>query len=525
MATNPFAGQSLLLVTGRLAEPALRRMVPDLQQRFDVKISIQVMPITVAALMSPDWISRHLAVPEDCDAIILPGYCAHAKSAHAKKTNRSKNQPTTEPAVEKDNDGLLPLRSVCDCPIHIGPRDMRRLPEFFGGKLQPASLDKYSIQIIAEINHAPRFSIEQILQQATHLKGQGADVIDIGCQPGEIWSEVGTVVKELVQRDFRVSIDSLEPREIEPAVNAGASLVLSVNSTNRQAAVDWGCEVIAIPDSPDQWRQVADTVEFLDSKNVPFRIDPIIEPIGFGFAASLSRYMQARKIWPDAEMMMGIGNLTELTDVDSSGINFLLLAICQELSINSVLTTQVINWASSSVRECDLARRMVYLALQEQIPPKNISDQLVCLRDSRLRTPSVEEIDGLAEQIRDNNYRILADQNTIHLLGSGQHWQDADAFELFHQLMQSKPTNVDASHAFYLGYEMCKATIANQLGKNYEQDEALNWGHLTAEEVSHRRLKRRHPKNEANPNEANPNEANPNEANPNEANLNDADSM
>ncbi len=54
-------------------------------------------------------------------------------------------------------------------------------------------------------------------------------------------------------------------------------------------------------------------------------------------------------------MMMGIGNLTEMTDVDSAALNVLLLGICQELGIGSVLTTEVINWARSSVRECDLA--------------------------------------------------------------------------------------------------------------------------------------------------------------------------
>ena len=80
---------------------------------------------------------------------------------------------------------------------------------------------------------------------------------------------------------------------------------------------------------------------------MPLRIDPILEPIGFGFAASLGRYLEVRRRYPDAEMMMGIGNLTELTDADSAPINVLLLGFCQELGIRSVLTTQVINWARS----------------------------------------------------------------------------------------------------------------------------------------------------------------------------------
>lgn len=56
------------------------------------------------------------------------------------------------------------------------------------------------------------------------------------------------------------------------------------------------------------------------------------------------RYAECRRDFPHTPIMMGIGNITELTDVDSAGINTLLLGICQELGIQSVLTTQVINW-------------------------------------------------------------------------------------------------------------------------------------------------------------------------------------
>jgi len=52
-----------------------------------------------------------------------------------------------------------------------------------------------------------------------------------------------------------------------------------------------------------------------------------------------------------AEMLMGVGNLTELTDADSAGLNVLLLGFCQEVGVRSVLTTEVINWCRSCVRE------------------------------------------------------------------------------------------------------------------------------------------------------------------------------
>jgi dihydropteroate synthase len=452
-----------LLVTGKLAEPALQRVAKQLREQFAVRVSIQVLPITVAALMSPAWLAKHLVVPQHCDRIIIPGYC------------------------EGD---LQPIEIVSGKKVVVGPRDLRDLPEWFGGTSTPVSLEKYSIEIIAEINNAPRLPVAEIIQTATRLRSDGADVIDIGCLPGPIWKDVGTVVRELVDRGMRISIDSLQVEEIQLAVAAGAELVLSVNSSNRHAATDWGAEVVVIPDIPDRWKQMNETIEFLDARQVPMRIDPILEPIGFGFAASLARYMEARKVWPDARMMMGIGNLTELTDVDSAGVNLLLLAICEELAIGSVLTTEVINWARSSVRECDVARRLVHASITGHIPPKNLDPRLVCLRDPRLNEFSADELAELAASIRDNNYRLAAANGQLHLMGGGNHWRDPDAFALFQQLLDSGADNLDSSHSFYLGYELCKATIAAQLGKQYEQDQALSWGHLTREEVSHQRLKR-----------------------------------
>jgi hypothetical protein len=120
-----------------------------------------------------------------------------------------------------------------------------------------------------------------------------------------------------------------------------------------------------------------------------------------------------------------------------------------------------------------------------------LSDQLVMLRDPNLFEFGIQQIGQLATQIKDNNYRIYAEADEVHLLGSEQHFRDADPFLVFDQLMATRPTNVDASHAFYLGYEMCKAMLAIQLGKQYTQDEALDWGFLTAPETDRHRLKKK----------------------------------
>jgi dihydropteroate synthase-like protein len=357
-------------------------------------------------------------------------------------------------------------------------------PSAPGGR--PHDYGAYDIEILAEINHAPQMKVADILAAADELKAAGADVIDVGCEPGDPWPRVGEVVAALVARGHRVSIDSINPREIEPAVRAGAELVLSVNSSNRQAAVDWGCPVVAVPDDPATLSHLDETVDFLARHRVPLRIDPILEPIGFGMAASLGRYLEVRRHYPDAEMMMGIGNLTELTDADSAPINVLLLGFCQELGIRSVLTTQVIHWARTSVRECDLARRLVHYAHVHRTLPKRLDPRLVMLRDSEVMRHGAETLQRLAQEIKDPNYRLFAEDGMLHAISAGLHATDTDPFALFEKLQAASPRPIDASHAFYLGYELAKALTALTLDKEYRQDEALDWGFLTRSEQFHR---------------------------------------
>jgi len=62
------------------------------------------------------------------------------------------------------------------------------------------------------------------------LRATGADIIDVGCEPGDPWPGVGDCVKRLRDDGCRVSIDSFHPQEVVWAVREGAELVLSVNA-------------------------------------------------------------------------------------------------------------------------------------------------------------------------------------------------------------------------------------------------------------------------------------------------------
>jgi hypothetical protein len=57
----------VLFVTGKLAEPALRRVLHDMEPPFTANVA--VMKITVAALMTTPWIARFLDVPPGTDMV------------------------------------------------------------------------------------------------------------------------------------------------------------------------------------------------------------------------------------------------------------------------------------------------------------------------------------------------------------------------------------------------------------------------------------------------------------------------
>jgi dihydropteroate synthase-like protein len=404
--------------------------------------------------MTPKWVAHHLKITEPFDRLILPGHCRGDLSA---------------------------VSELFGGTAELGPEDLRDLPRFFGSDdTRRDGYGGHDIEILAEINHAPRLTLDEIVSAAEHYRSEGADVIDLGCDPGEPWPGVGPTVSELCRRGFRVSIDSMNPAEIQAAVASGAELVLSVNTTNRDHAKAWATEVVVIPDQPGTWLGVDETVRELRSQGVAFRLDPILEPIGFGFAASIGRYIAARTRYPGVPIMMGIGNLTELTDVDSTGVNTLLIGLCQELGVKSVLTTEVINWARTSVKEIDLARRLMYHAVTRQTLPKHIEPGLVALRDTKLPRFGLKALSEMAARVKDPNWRIFAEDGQIVAFNASSFLTDSDPFRLFETMGVTDP-----SHAFYLGYEMMKARTSLTLSKNYRQDQALDWGFLTEPEISH----------------------------------------
>lgn len=446
---DPAAPGRVLFVTGRLAEPALRRVLADMAPPFACDVAS--LKITVAALMTTGWIARALEVPAGTDLVLIPGLCEG------------------DPREIADRVGVR---------VEKGPKDLREIPRYFGATAALREYGGWDIEIVAEINNAPRLTRDAIRRQAEYFHASGADIVDIGCTPGLAFPALADVVHELRSAGMRVSVDTFDPGEIRAAVAAGAELVLSLNGSNIDVVGDLaGTDVrtVVVPDLGGTLETLEPTLARLEAAAVPYLIDPILEPVGYGFMASLERYAEVRRRYPRAEMLMGIGNLTELTAADSTGVNALLVAVCQELGIRAVLTTEVIPWARGAVREVDIARRLMHYAVTRHTLPKGVDDRLVTVKDPVVFAYSEEELRALQAAITDPNFRIFTDGEAITVLNNDIFVRGKNIQEIFAQLEVG-----DVAHAFYLGKELARASLAVTLGKTYRQEGALSWGYLTS---------------------------------------------
>jgi dihydropteroate synthase-like protein len=416
------------------------------------------MRITVAALMTPAWIAKRLELPEGVTRIMIPGLCEG------------------DPEVLAEQFGI---------PAEKGPADLKRLPAFFGQADARSRYGARDIRVFAEINNVPRLGRERILAAASYYRDAGADVIDLGLSLDRTWLDEGPeVIADLKARGFTLSIDTLDPDEILMADEAGVDYVLSLNGDNRHIAERLRATPVLIPDTPDDLDSLDATIAHLQQLGKPYLVDPIVEPIGSGFAASLGRYLEVRRRHPDAEMFMGIGNLTELTEADTTGVTAILVGFCQELGIRNVLTTEVINWARGAVREAVLAAKLMHFAQQEGTPPKHVDGSLVTVKDEDFRPYTEAELRELHESITDPNIRIFADAEWIYAFNAERFVKGTDINAIFDELGVDEHT-----HAFYLGKELMKAAIARGLGKNYRQESPLDWGYLTFAEPRRERVR------------------------------------
>lgn len=440
--------ENLLFLTGKLAEKSLHKVLGEIQANPKTpafKYRIEQMGISVAALMTPEMIARRLKDTGEANKMILPGLC---------------------------QGDLSQLHRQFGIPVERGPNDLKDLPQYFGQAGKAPDLSHYSTLIFAEIVDAPDLTVEQILAKATRFQAQGANVIDLGCLPNRPFFHLAEAIQALKQAGFQVSVDSINTDELLLAGRAGADYLLSLTENNLWIADEVASTPILIPAKAGSMASLYRAIEICLKKGRAFIADPILDPIHFGLADSIVRYHKLRKKYSEIPIMMGIGNVTELTDADTTGINAVLFGLISELNINAVLATSVSPHAVNAIAEADIARRVMYAAKQDDRLPRGYSNGLLGLHDRKPFPYNAEEIAELAAQIKDPSFRVMLSEAGVHVFNRDGSQLAVDPFAFYPKLGVEN----DASHAFYLGVELARAQIAHQLKKRYVQDEMLDWG-------------------------------------------------
>lgn len=436
--------ERLLFLTGRLAFARVQAAVAALGLP-EGSWRVVNLGVKVAALMTEGIIRNRLPKPVDADRVIVPGRCRADLDA---------------------------LGREFGARFERGPDELVDLPQFFGRKARAPDLSRHDIRIFAEIIEAPTLTVAAIVEKASALAAAGADVIDIGCQPDVPFPHLEEAVTALNAAGLRVSVDSGDTAELRRGALAGADFLLSLDETTLDIVDGTMAVPVLVPKPHGDLASLLRAIDKARARGLAVIADPILDPIHFGFTASLERYAALRRERPDVEILMGTGNLTELTEVDSGGLTAVLLGICSELAVRNVLVVQVSPHTRRTVQEHDAARRLMFRAREDGSTPKGYGGGLLGLHDRRPFASTPAEIEAMARAVSDANFRIEVGADGVHVYNREGHQVSTDPFSLFPALK----VEADGAHAFYLGYELAKAELAWRLGKRYAQDAPLDWG-------------------------------------------------
>ncbi len=445
--------KNILFITGKLAEKGLKTVIESIEDK-DFTYEIRNLNVNVAALLTTDMIARRIDDVTTFDEIIIPGRVRGDLKVLERKINKK---------------------------IIRGPDELKDLPIIFGAKPVKYDLSKFETSIFGEITDALNMTVEQVIEKAEYYRLEGADVIDIGCLPNKEFPHLEELVQELKNRNFYVSIDSHNTDELIRGSKAGADYLLSIKDESYHILDNLDSYPILIP-TDNNMKNFHLLIDRAINDKLTFIADPILDPISYGFTKSIERYISLRDKYPDIHIMIGIGNITELTHADTSGINMIMLGIVEELKLNHILTTQVSRHCSTVIRETDLARRIIHAASQNNITPKHINDGLLINHGHKDYPYNSEELMDMKSDIKDRNYRIYVNDDGIHLFNKNIYKVFSDPFD-FYEFLE---VDDDPGHSFYLGVELARAQVAYQLKKEYSQDEELDWGCLVDKKVDNK---------------------------------------
>ena len=366
--------------------------------------------------------------------------------------------------------------------------------------------EDFPMRVLSEIANAPFLSKEALINKCQYFVDSGADMIDIGMAAGEDFSDK---IPELIETlrpivgDRPLSIDTLNPDEIRVAAEHGIDFVLSLdlgnNSEIKDLLIEKNIPAVLLPTNFSQGKSPkspSERVESMhqlirDTEGIRYVADLILDPVNSSsIVESIIACHEFHKQNP-APMFFGVGNVTELMDADSGGVNVLLAGIGMELGVSILFTPEESGKTRGSVYELSTASKMMFLAKHRKSIPKDLGINLVAFKDKHKRNDIIlNEREGIEETrqvepmkfVRDKagSFKINVDYGTtvrdsrITATHFKKNKPDLvivghSAKEIYEEII-TKELVTRMEHAAYLGSELQKAEIAMITGKEYVQD-------------------------------------------------------
>ncbi len=361
-------------------------------------------------------------------------------------------------------DDFLAARKAKSALRRIEEREREATPDFLirGLKIGGGS----RMKVLAEIMDAHRCGdIRGIVES---YLASGADIVDLGFGFDAVPDDVTRVFSPLSEIDAPLAVDTQDPSLIRAALGR-ADIVLSLQEANipevGKEVAKAGAAAVVVPGNSTLAKNIA------LAKKTGIRCiiaDPLVQPVGCGFTRSLYRFKKT-----GCPIFFGAGNVAELLDADSIGVNALLAGIAAEVGASVIFTSEHSDKTQGSIREMRRATGMMILA-KDRPYPKDLGIDLLVLKEKRRRREPPLEYDtaqpahSMPDEITydpKGNFRIGVEGDHIVAVIHGKaikgvRWQDV----LFTLLSQGDVSLLD--HAGYLGREVYKAELAIRYGRH-----------------------------------------------------------
>ncbi|MCW4028967.1 MAG: dihydropteroate synthase-like protein [Candidatus Bathyarchaeota archaeon] len=512
-----------LLVTGTLAEATVKQYA----NQSHTQTQVLALNTPVAAFLTPQTIIQTLQQTplKNIDLILTPGQMPHntqpiTDALHI-PTYKGPRYAADLPVV-LDALGKVTLSTVvpaCDLMREkVKEAALQELKKTETNKetllqtpgnltVKDVALGKaFPMRVLAEIADAPLLETQKIAQLAKQYVASGANIIDLGMVAGQTRPSDAKRAVEAVKAavGVPVSIDTLNPVEVEAAVAAGADLILSADEGNLEAIAPFARDtaVVVIPTNqrrgyfPQTPRERVELLERLIAHAQELGFKKIIGDLILEPTKILDSYVAFREFAhrnPNVPLMIGIANVVELFDADSVGLNALLTRLSAEVGADILLVTEETPKTRGSIKEASTAAKMMFLAKKRDSVPRDLGLDLLILKDkidreSPLRLDVKNAVTAQTHEtapfVSDpcGVFRVLVDHQGGMLVAA--HYASGDTSEPLHVIRGGSAEAVlgeilrcglvsRLDHAGYLGVELAKAEVALRVGKSYVQDEVL----------------------------------------------------